>query len=425
MKRLFYLIIGLIFLVVLIAFFGNRYLNSGSLEPDNTIWESYIGRDTTVGILPDVYANYFTYTLARTDDDMGFRIKGKFPDARYFSFNVYSLRDNTTQGSLVDYQIASDSGQPNPFIADRDSVEIGENYTVHIVPSKHKDIDLPNLLPFKNNVKLLAMVIRLYDYNVDDFGGVEFPTVEAFTMEDGIADDGGTEEMAIEPAHLPRGLNLRGLVRKKRLPEMVRRLGLLYETERIAALDGPPTEEKYLPIPFHAIDTKGFIENNDNRYLLSAITKEEDEVYVFRFKSPTYTTGPKDINYTDVRYWSFNLGNSATYNFNALKDEDAQVDSEGYVNIVLASKDAALENRVSELGYNFMEWNMPWEKGLILFRHMLANSNFEAQIDDVPPIKEEMTDFSPIEAQKYMGDFAPQGLRMSTDDFLREYEKTN
>ena len=43
MKRLFYLIIGLIFLVVLIAFFGNRYLNSGSLEPDNTVWESYIG----------------------------------------------------------------------------------------------------------------------------------------------------------------------------------------------------------------------------------------------------------------------------------------------------------------------------------------------------------------------------------------------
>ena len=63
MKRLFYLIIGLILLVILIAFFGNRYLNSGSLEPDNTVWESYIGRDTTVGILPDVYANYFTYTL--------------------------------------------------------------------------------------------------------------------------------------------------------------------------------------------------------------------------------------------------------------------------------------------------------------------------------------------------------------------------
>ena len=425
MKRLFYLIIGLIFLVVLIAFFGNRYLNSGSLEPDNTVWESYIGRDTTVGILPDVYANYFTYTLARTDDDMGFRIKGKFPDARYFSFNVYSLRDNTTQGSLVDYQIASDSGQPNPFIADRDSVEIGENYTVHIVPSKHKDIDLPNLLPFRDNVKLLAMVIRLYDYNVDDFGGVEFPTVGAFTMQDGIADDVGAEEVAIEPARLPRGLNLRGLVRKKRLPEMVRRLGLLYETEHLAALDGPQSNQKYLSIPFHAIDTEGFIENNDNRYLLSAITKKEDEVYMFRFKSPSFTAGPEDINQTDVRYWSFNLGNSATYNFNALKDEEAMVDEDGYVHIVLASKDTEIEARVKELGYNFLEWNMPWEKGLILFRHMLANPDFEAQIDDVPPIKEGMKDFTSTEAQKYMGDFAPQGLRMSTDDFLREYEKTN
>jgi len=219
---------------------------------------------------------------------MGFRIKGKFPDARYFSFNVYSLRDNTTQGSLVDYEIASNSGQPNPFIADRDSVELGEDYTVHIVPSKHK-------------------------YNVDDFGGVDFPTVEAFTMEDGRAEEGGAEEVTIEPARLPRGLNLRGLVRKKRLPEMVRRLGLLYETERIVALDGPPSEEKYLSIPFHAIDTK----------------KKEDEVYVFRFKAPSFTTGPEDINQTEVRYWSFNLGNSATYNFNAVKDEDAQVDDDG------------------------------------------------------------------------------------------------
>jgi hypothetical protein len=420
MKKIGYSIVGLIIITALIWILGNRYLNSGSLEPDNTVWESYIGRDTTVGILPDVYANYFTYTLARTNDDIGFRIKGKFPDTRYFSFNVYSLKDNATQGSLVDYQIETDSGAPNPFVADRDSVEVGENYTVHIVPSKHKDKYLPNLLPFRDSPKLLAMVIRLYDYNIDDFGGVDFPTVEAFTIE-----DDPQEGYELSPTRLPRGLNLRGLVRKKRLPEMVRRLGLLYETEHLATLDGPPSKQEYLSIPFHAIDTQGFIENNDNRYLLSAITKKEDEVYVFRFKSPTYTSGPEDINQTDVRYWSFNLGNSATYNFNALKDEEAIVDAEGYVNIVLASKDAVIETRVSELGYNFMDWNMPWEKGLILFRHMLANPNFEAQIDDVPPIKEKMTDFAATEAQRYMGDFAPHGLRMSTDDFLREYEISN
>lgn len=415
MKRLLYFLGGLLLLLAIGWFILEKKLNAGSLEPDNTVWESYIGRDTTVGILPDQYANYFTYTLARTDNDMAFRIKGKFPDTRYFSFNVYSLGDNATQGSLVDYQIKTDSGKPNPFLVHKDSAEVGENFTVHIVPAKHKDQNLPNLLPFRDDVKLLLMVIRLYDYNIDDFGGVDFPTVEAFTIQ------GEAKTMAFKPVRLPTALNLRSIVRRVSLPGMVKRLGLVFQTENTVSLDGPLSNKKYYSLPFHAIDTRGYIENNDNRYLLAAITKKEDEVFVFRFKSPSYTHGPEDINETDVRYWSFNLGNAATYNFNALKDEDAKLDADGYVNIVLASPDEAVEAQAQALAYNFMEWNMPWQKGFILFRHMLANPEFEAQIDDVPPISEVMTEFESTEGQKFMGDYAPQGLRMSKEDFLMEY----
>lgn len=415
LKKLLYLLIATILLLGALYFFALRYFNNGGTTPTNTVWESYIGRDTTVGILPDEYANYFTYTLARTSDDIGFRIKGEFPDTRYFSFNVYSLGDNATQGSLVDYQIQTDSGLPNPFVADRDSVEVGKNFTVHIVPSKLNNGDLLNTLPFRDDVKLLLMVIRLYDYNIDDFGGVEFPTVEAFTIDD------SNDKEELKPAPLPRPLNLRWIVRRRSLPEMVNRLSLLYETENTVSLDGPDASQEYFSIPFHAIDTKGYIENNDNRYLLSAITKAEDEVYVFRFRAPSYTTGPNDINQTDVRYWSFNLGNSETYNFNALKDEDALLDEGGYVNIVLANKDIELEQRVEALGYNFLEWNMPWKKGLILFRHMLAAESFEAQIDRVPPINVEMDDFTSTEAQHYLGDYAPKGIRMSKSDFMSAY----
>jgi len=64
---------------------------------------------------------------------------------------------------------------------------------------------------------------------------------------------------------------------------------------------------------------------------------------------------------------------------------------------------------------------MPWSKGLILFRHMLADPSFEAQIDKVPPIKEGMKDFTPTEGQKFMGEFAPHGVRMSKEDFLSEF----
>jgi hypothetical protein len=346
---------------------------------------------------------------------MGFKISGTFPDTRYFSFNVYSLGDNATQGSLVDYQIETDSGKPNPFLVNTDSVEAGQNFTVYIVPSKHKDKKLPNILPFRDDVKLLTMVIRLYDFNQDDFGGVEFPTVQAFTMED------ATESLALQPVNLPKDLSLRTIVRNFSLPKMVERLSLLYNAENTEQLDGPKSNKRYYTLPFHAIDTRGFIENNDNRYLLTGISKKKEEVFIFKFKAPTYTTGPENINQTEVRYWSFNLGNAATYNFNALKDEDALIDEHGFVHIVLANKDNAIEARAKELGYNFLEWNMDWEKALILFRHMLADPNFEAQIDQVPPITVDTKEFSDLEAQKYMGVYAPQGLRMSKDDFLLEY----
>lgn len=414
MKKLLYGLLGGLLGLTIVWFLLTRYLNGGTTTPDNTVWQSYIGRDTTVGILPDRYANYFTYTVARTNDDIGFKIKGVFPSTRYFSFNVYSLGDNATQGSLVDYQIETDSGKPNPFVVNQDSVATDNNFTVYIVPSKHKEKKLPNLLPFKDDSRLLTMVIRLYDYNIDDFGGVEFPTVEAFKMEDAV------ENTTLTPVNLPTALNLRTIVRNVSLPGMVKRLGGVFLTEKTSQLDGP-TGQKHVEVPFHAIDTRGYIENNDNRYLLAGITKKENEVFVFKFKSPTYTTGPADINQTNVRYWSFNLGNAATYNFNGLKDEEIILDEQGYANIVLASKDAALQARTKALGYNFLEWNMPWEKGLILFRHMLADPNFEAQIDNVPPINDDMADFTPIEGQKFMGDYAPQGIRMSKIDFLAEY----
>lgn len=416
MKILKILLISVAVLLIGVSIFGNWYLNSGSLEPDNSVWQAYIGRDTTVGILPDQYANYFTYTLARTNKDIGLKIQGEFPDTRYMSFNVYNLRDNSTQGSLVDYQIQTDSGKPNPFIANKDSVTTGNKYTAYIIPERYEHHRLPNQLVFNDDCRLLLVVIRLYDFNKDDFGGVEYPTVQAFTL------DEDEKDIEFQAVHLPKALNLRSIVRRFSLPRMVERLGWLFETEKTLPVDASNSNQKYNSIPFHGVNDDGFIENNDNRYLMAAITKKEDEVYVFHFKAPTYTTGPENINQTQVRYWSFNLGNAATYNFNALKDEEAIMDENGIVRLVLANKDSEIEQRTEELGYNFMEWNMPWKKGFILFRHMLANPNFEAQIEAVPPFQQGMNNMEAIEAHQFMGDYAPRGLRMSKEDFLNEYK---
>ena len=122
-----------------------------------------------------------------------------------------------------------------------------------------------------------------------------------------------------------------------------------------------------------------------------------------------------------MRYWSFNLGNSDSYTFNALKDEDALVDSAGIVTIVLGDDDVAVSTLCNQRGYNFMEWNMVWDRGLILFRHMLANPDFEAQIDDVPDISFGEEDFTPLEAKNFIGAYAPQGYRMDKASFLAQF----
>ena len=90
------------------------------------------------------------------------------------------------------------------------------------------------------------MVIRLYDYNIDDFGGVEFPTVEAFKMEDAV------ENTTLTPVNLPTALNLRTIVRNVSLPGMVKRLGGVFLTEKTSQLDGP-TGQKHVEVPFHAV----------------------------------------------------------------------------------------------------------------------------------------------------------------------------
>ena len=417
MKKLLYFLITVGIVLIVGWFILDNQLNNGSKKADSSVWTTFIGRDTTVGILPDQYANYFTYTVARTRKNVGFRIKGRFPKSRYFSFNVYSLGDNTTQGSLVDYQIKSDSGLPNPFVAHADSTETDDHYTIHVVPDHFKSDNLDNTLAFDNDTRLLSIVIRLYDYDVDDFGGRELPAVEAFSLE-----EDNQEEVAFVTERLPRPLNLRSIVRRRSLPKMVERLSVLYETEEIELLDRSTSDGDFLPIPFHAIDTRGFIENNDNRYLLAGITKQDDEVYLFKLKPPTHTSGPENINETEVRYWSFNLGNAASYNFNALKDEDAIIADDGYVYIILADEDdQVIKDIARERKFNFLAWNMPWKEALILFRHMLADPSFDAQIDNVPTIKSGSDNFSELQAHHYMGDYAPSGERMNRTQFIIVY----
>ena len=409
MKKLLYILLALLLIIASILYLGNRYLNSGSIEPDNSVWNEHIGRDTTVGLWPDKYANYFSYTFVRTDENIGIKIKGQFADARYMSFNVYNLEDKSTQGSIIDSEILTDSGNPNPTLDGSPTGE--EQYTIHVIPEKYKDADLPNKLVFRDDSKILLIVIRYYDFNQDDYAGVPLPTTQAFEL----------NESQIEPVNLPLALNLKSMVDGPKIAESI---WFMYDTENLEALDGPKTKQQYYSLPFFRVIGEGMIQNYDNLYLLSAVTKKEDEVYVMKFKAPTFVKTAEDIGKADVRYWSVNIGDDISYVFNALKDEDCVIDSSGYATIVMAQENEAIKNRCKALGFNFMEWNITRDRAFIIYRNMLSNPAFSGHFNQVSPLPEG-ANYVDFEANTQIGEYAPKGFRMKSKDFLKEFTETD
>lgn len=407
MKKLQYFLIAFFLIAIVVLFFGNRFLNSGSLEPDSSVWNEHIGRDTTVGIWPDVYANYYSYTFVRTDENVGIKIKGQFPDSRYMSYNVYNLEDKSTQGSIIDHELVTDSGNPNPTMTG--GVIGAENYTIHVIPEKYKEADLPNKLTFRDDSKILLIVIRYYDFNQNDLAGVSLPTTQAFTL---------NETDAIQPVNLPTALNLKSLVNGPKIAESI---WFMYNAENQQALDGPKNQKQYYTLPFYRVIGEGMIQNNDNLYLLSALTKKEDEVYIMKFKAPTFVQTAADIGTSDVRYWSVNIGNDLSYVYNAIKDEDCLIDKDGYVTIIMAAKDDTIQDRCKTLGFNFLEWNIERSKAFIIYRNMLSRPDFAGHFNQVQPLKE-TSDFGDFEANTQIGEYAPKGFRMKKADFLKEFD---
>lgn len=139
-----------------------------------------------------------------------------------------------------------------------------------------------------------------------------------------------------------------------------------------------------------------------------------------QFRAPTFVQTAADLDSAEVRYWSINIGNDRSYVFNALKDEDCLIDSTGAVTIVMADKNEAIQQRCTELGFNFMEWTIAREKAFVIYRNMLTRPDFVGHFKQVQPLKEE-DDFTLLEAKKQIGRYGPKGFRLSEQAFLAEF----
>ena len=363
-----------------------------SIPPTNTLWLPYFGSDTSVIYYPDFKANYFVYSFKKPDNNTGIRIKGSYSQARYLSFNVYDVSTGNTSASIFDLNIMADNASVNPFQPGVNLSNPNRNYTVNVLPTNSITTGLTNKLFYPGTIDSVSIFLRYYLPAGNNYGNVSLPTVEAFDISTG------------KSITLPRDF---ALVNSPSNPALI--------TPLYSLADDTIRSYKFS-------SGTGLYANADNQYLLSPIVMDlSSKVALVKIKLPTYAATAAQNGTTDVRYFSFNEGDSYTKNYWGIYDSQLKVtNADGFTYLMISSPDVNLINKAATIGANFLEWKVPDTRMVLLYRNLLTNSSFSGNIQNVTLFNNAnfMDSKYSSNARNFIGDYAPRGILVTKSAFL-------
>lgn len=365
-----------------------------SATSDYGLWEPFIGTDPATPAIPDYNANYFSFAFSRWPADaqyIGLRIKGEFGYARYMSFNIYRAHRGPSFGALTDYQVLPVPGNVNPFVPGTDPRATNRSYVVNVQPKGYATDPQGNFLTYDSGqIGILAVILRYYVPEGSDIAGVPLPTIEAYDVR------------TQQPVALPEPY----LIGDR--PTFIFRWFMrpIFKT----AVDN---KVRF----YHAVGI-GQFPNADNLYLLSAVKRQKNEVIVMRFKPPTFPKSNADYGSTQVRYWSINEQNPDTTTAYGLRDDQFTQASDGFVYVAIGDK--SLRRKAKKRGYNFMPWRIDGRRGVIIYRNLVTDPSYPGSFDKVPIVDPDVRrNVYRQNASRYIGDYAPKGVKVSVRTFLK------
>ena len=365
-------------------------------------WNINLGSDTTIPFFPDGQSNYFTYAFLRSNDDnISITLEGTFPEARYMSVVVYDNDSRDPIAILKDVDIAADLNSENPFTTQNYSAD--QKYTITIAPNAIQST-APNLLEFDDSKTNLSIFIRYYVPETNSLGGVDLPEIKAY--------NNGNLVAPYENLDLEQLVNFDDIVATLQLLNTT--LFTLEEDERLFVRANSSTSGNYA--------------NPDNDYLISAATLEENEVILIRWKAPSVSTNFSDFSNFNTRYYSVGISSPESYNFHTSFDEDLYIAIDGFINLVIARPDSEIIDQSA--GLNFIAWPDELDnRGIILYRNLVSSPLFLQSISNCPTISGNFSDFlsNPFSynANNYINEFAPTGLKMTKSEFLSNFGGIN
>ncbi len=391
-------------------------------------WEFASNIDTMNVAFPDESAKYWV-ALVPMLPQTRLRIDGYYPDARYFSFNVYDPLLRPTD-VIADVQIQAREGGGNSF-ADP-LVEYGDAYTAYVEFSAPPESRAPNTLyagafglgPMSApQPALTGLIYRIYvpgDGKAFD-GGVGLPLLTLETA------DGNIELLptanCVEPLLPTLGdalpaLGLNDLIKDTDVIDdpFLARPGTLPMGDREAStqvfyglpstlfnilrgflgLPIPEGVEHQLPLPAGG----GFLSNLDNAYTTNLFSRSYGNVVMIRAKAPSFR-GQTDLPFDQeqLRYWSICQNDLPTQRYvGCVADHQAHLDEYGYFTVMVSDTADRPANAVAENNIDWLAWG-PYVDALLIYRHMLPRQSFDQAIQNVP---------KGIPPLDIMGEYLPQ-----------------
>ncbi len=124
----------------------------------------------------------------------------------------------------------------------------------------------------------------------------------------------------------------------------------------------------------------GFLDNPDNAYVYTMLSKGYGSVAVFRAKLPafadTYPHAHTMPSGTQLRYWSMCSYEIATERyFGCVTDDEVTPDANGYFTIVMSDPADRPVNATTKCNVNWLPWG-PATESLAIMRNMLPDPTF-------------------------------------------------
>ena len=349
----------------------------------------------TLNVLyPDDSAQYWSGAFAAVPGTR-LRIDGRYPHARYMSFNVYDPALRPVD-AIADLEIAPDPGASNPYLLGADRTVAQRDYTAFVEFGERPADPAPNTMYTGGETAgLLTYRVYIPDTGRDELGDAGLPTVS-------VQAGGGGEapQSACTNASKPTVAGINEALRDSngiaatenskwpgRNPPVWRKFTNLFGALGDNVTDSEMSDPLFAAqrgLELHERGGNGgFLSNIHNAYVSAFTNRAFGRVLVTRLRAPTFPDtrdGAPVMPGGQLRYWSVCGNDPPTQRFVAcLNDDRVVVGPDGFATFVMTTAGERPENAREQCGINWLPWGNG-ARNVVIYRHMLPEPSFAQSI---------------------------------------------